>query len=388
MKRKYDPELIKDDLKKLIQQTLKEALEAELEEFLGYSKYERTNSNNSRNGYISKTVKTAAGEVEIETPRDRKGDFEPKIVKKRQTVLEDLENKIIALYSKGMTVRDVQELLSDMYGMDISPSLISKITDRLTPRIEEWQSRPLERIYVILYIDCIFCKVRQDGKVVDKAVYVVIGVNKEGRKELLGFWINESESASFWFKVLNDLKSRGVKDVLIFSVDNLSGIEKAIKGVYPQAEIQKCVVHQIRNSLRYVSWKDKKGLSSDLKKVYGAATLEEAELRMDEFEEKWGNKYPHVIKSWRTNWEELMAYFKYPLELRKLMYTTNIIESVNSKFRKVTDGKRVFPSDMSVLKSLYLAALELAKKWNRSVIKDWGIIYGQLSIIFEERLEA
>ena len=388
MKKKYDPELIKDDLRKLIQQTLKEALEAELEEFLGYSKYERTNSNNSRNGYISKTVKTAAGEVEIETPRDRKGDFEPKIVKKRQTVLEDLENKIIALYSKGMTVRDIQELLSDMYGMDISPSLISKITDRLTPRIEEWQSRPLERIYVVLYIDCIFYKVRQDGKVIDKAVYVVIGVNKEGRKELLGFWINESESASFWFKVLNDLKSRGVKDVLIFSVDNLSGIGKAIKGVYPQAEIQKCVVHQIRNSLRYVSWKDKKELSSDLKKVYGAATLEEAELRMDEFEEKWGNKYPHVIKSWRTNWEELMAYFKYPLELRKLMYTTNIIESVNSKFRKVTDGKRVFPSDMSVLKSLYLAALELEKKWNRSVIKDWGIIYGQLSIIFEERLEA
>ncbi|WP_163329560.1 IS256 family transposase [Desulfurobacterium thermolithotrophum] len=388
MKKRYDPELIKDDLRKLIQQTLKEALEAELEDFLGYSKYQRTNSNNSRNGYISKTVKTAAGEVEIETPRDRKGDFEPKIVKKRQTVLEDLENKVIALYSKGMTVRDIQELLSDMYGMDISPSLISKITDKLTPRIEEWQSRPLERIYVILYIDCIFYKVRQDGKVVDKAVYVVIGINKEGRKELLGFWINETESASFWFKVLNDIKSRGVKDVLIFSVDNLSGIEKAIKGVYPQAEIQKCVVHQIRNSLRYVSWKDKKGLSSDLKKVYGAATLEEAELRMDEFEEKWGNKYPHVIKSWRTNWEELMAYFKYPLELRKLMYTTNIIESVNSKFRKVTDGKRVFPSDMSVLKNLYLAALELAKKWNRSVIKDWGIIYGQLSVIFEERLEA
>jgi len=388
MKKKYDPELIKDDLKKLIQQTLKEALEAELEEFLGYSKYERTDSNNSRNGYISKTVKTAAGEIEIETPRDRKGDFEPKIVKKRQTVLEDLENKIIALYSKGMTVRDIQELLSDMYGMDISPSLISKITDRLTPKIEEWQSRPLERIYVILYIDCIFYKVRQDGKVVDKAVYVVIGVNKEGRKELLGFWINETESASFWFKVLNDLKSRGVKDVLIFSVDNLSGIGKAIKGVYPQAEIQKCVVHQIRNSLRYVSWKDKKELSSDLKKVYGAATLEEAELRMDEFEEKWGNKYPHVIKSWRTNWEELMAYFKYPLELRKLMYTTNIIESVNSRFRKVTDGKRVFPSDMSVLKNLYLAALELAKKWNRSIIKDWGIIYGQLSVIFEERLET
>jgi len=388
MKKRYDPELIKDELKKLIQQTLREALEAELEDFLGYSRYQRTDSDNSRNGYISKTVKSAAGEIEIETPRDRKGEFEPKIVKKRQTVLEDIENKIIALYSKGMTTRDIQELLSDMYGMDISVSLISKITDRLTPKIEEWQTRALERIYVILYIDCIFYKVRQDGKVVDKAVYVVIGVNKEGRKELLGFWINETESASFWFKVLNDLKSRGVKDVLIFSVDNLSGIDKAIKGVYPQAEIQKCVVHQIRNSLKYVSWKDKKELSSDLKKVYGAATLEEAELRMDEFEEKWADKYPHIIKSWRTNWQQLMTYFKYPLELRKLMYTTNIIESVNSKFRKVTDGKRVFPSDMSVLKSLYLAALELTKKWNRGIIKDWGIIYGQLSVIFEERLEA
>ena len=388
MKRKYDPELIKDDIKELIRQTLKEALESELEEFLGYSKYERVDSDNSRNGYISKTVKTAVGEVEIETPRDRKGEFEPKIVKKRQTVLGDLENKVIALYSKGMTVRDIQELLSDMYGMDISHSLISKITDRLTPKIEEWQSRPLERTYVILYIDCIFYKVRQDGKVIDKAVYVIIGINREGRKELLGFWINKTESASFWFKVFNDLKSRGVEDVLIFSVDNLSGIGKAIKGVYPQAEVQKCVVHQIRNSLRYVSWKDKKELSSDLKKVYGAATLEEAELRMDEFEEKWENKYPHVIKSWRTNWEELMTYFKYPFELRKLMYTTNTIESVNSKFRKVTDGKRVFPGDASVLKSLYLVALELERKWRKSVIKDWGIIYGQLSVIFNERLEV
>ena len=388
MKKKYDPELIKEDLKKLIQQTLREALEAELEEFLGYSKYERGEKDNYRNGYISKTVKTAVGEVEIETPRDRNGEFEPKIIKKRQKVLKDLENKVIALYSKGMSVRDIQELLSDMYGMEISPSLISKLTERILPRVEEWQSRPLESVYVILFVDCIFYKVREDGKVVDKAIYVIIGINREGKKEVLGFWISETESSSFWFKVFNDLKSRGVKDVLIFSVDGVAGISKAIKGVYPQAEIQRCIVHQIRNSLRYVSWKDKREVSSDLKSVYGASTLEEAQLRMDEFEQKWGKKYPHIVRSWRNNWDELMAYFKYPFEMRKLMYTTNIIESVNSKFRKVTDGRRVFPNDQSLLKSLYLAVLELEKKWSRSSVRDWGIIYGQLSEIFGERLEA
>jgi transposase-like protein len=388
MKKKYDPELIKEDLKKLIQQTLREALEAELEEFLGYSKYERGEKDNYRNGYISKTVKTAVGEVEIETPRDRNGEFEPKIIKKRQKVLKDLENKVIALYSKGMSVRDIQELLSDMYGMEISPSLISKLTERILPRVEEWQSRPLESVYVILFVDCIFYKVREDGKVVDKAIYVIIGINREGKKEVLGFWISETESSSFWFKVFNDLKSRGVKDVLIFSVDGVAGISKAIKGVYPQAEIQRCIVHQIRNSLRYVSWKDKREVSSDLKSVYGASTLEEAQLRMDEFEQKWGKKYPHIVRSWRNNWDELMAYFKYPYEMRRLMYTTNIIESVNSKFRKVTDGRRVFPNDQSLLKSLYLAVLELEKKWSRSSVRDWGIIYGQLSEIFGERLEA
>ena len=388
MKKKYDPELIKEDLKKLIQQTLREALEAELEEFLGYSKYERGEKDNYRNGYISKTVKTAVGEVEIETPRDRNGEFEPKIIKKRQKVLKDLENKVIALYSKGMSVRDIQELLSDMYGMEISPSLISKLTERILPRVEEWQSRPLESVYVILFVDCIFYKVREDGKVVDKAIYVIIGINREGKKEVLGFWISETESSSFWFKVFNDLKSRRVRDVLIFSVDGVAGISKAIKGVYPQAEIQRCIVHQIRNSLRYVSWKDKREVSSDLKSIYGASTLEEAQLRMDEFEQKWGKKYPHIVRSWRNNWDELMAYFKYPYEMRRLMYTTNIIESVNSKFRKVTDGRRVFPNDQSLLKSLYLAVLELEKKWSRSSVRDWGIIYGQLSEIFGERLEA
>jgi len=388
MKRKYDTELIQEDLRKLIQQTLREALEAELEEFLGHSKYERGEKDNYRNGYIPKTVKTAAGEVEIETPRDRNGKFEPKIVKKRQKVLKDLEDKVIALYSKGMSVRDIQELLLDMYGMEISPSLISKLTERILPRIEEWQSRPLEKVYVILFVDCIFYKVREEGRVKDKAIYVIIGITREGKKEILGFWISETESSSFWFKVFNDLKSRGVRDVLIFSVDGVAGIDKAIKGVYPQAEIQRCVVHQIRNSLKYVSWKDKREVSADLRGVYGASTLEEALLRMDEFEQKWGRKYPHVVRSWRNNWDELMTYFRYPFEMRKLMYTTNIIESVNSKFRKVTDGKRVFPSDQSLLKSLYLAVADLEKKWSRSTVRDWGIIYGQLSEIFGERLEV
>ena len=388
MKRKYDTELIQEDLRKLIQQTLREALEAELEEFLGHSKYERGEKDNYRNGYIPKTVKTAAGEVEIETPRDRNGKFEPKIVKKRQKVLKDLEDKVIALYSKGMSVRDIQELLLDMYGMEISPSLISKLTERILPRIEEWQSRPLEKVYVILFVDCIFYKVREEGRVKDKAIYVIIGITREGKKEILGFWISETESSSFWFKVFNDLKSRGVRDVLIFSVDGVAGIDKAIKGVYPQAEIQRCVVHQIRNSLKYVSWKDKREVSADLRGVYGASTLEEALLRMDEFEQKWGRKYPHVVRSWRNNWDELMTYFRYPFEMRKLMYTTNIIESVNSKFRKVTDGKRVFPSDQSLLKSLYLAVVDLEKKWSRSTVRDWGIIYGQLSEIFGERLEV
>ena len=386
MEKKYNPNDVKQKIRNLIQQTLQEALEAELEEFLGYSKYERTDSDNYRNGYIPKTVKTDLGEVEIKTPRDRKGQFQPKAVGKRQTMIDDLENKIVALYAKGMSTRDIQELLSDMYGMDISPTLISKITDRLLPKIEEWQNRPLDRIYPVIYTDSIFYKVRQDGKVIQKAVNVVIGINKDGYKELLGFWLSETESASYWVKVLNDLKSRGVEDVLIFSVDGLAGISKAINNVYPQADVQRCIVHQVRNSLRYVPWKERKQVANDLKQVYQASTIEEAKIRLDEFEERWSDKYPHIAKSWRANWEELMTYFDYPVEIRKLLYTTNIIESVNSKLRKATDGKRVFPSEESLFKSLYVVAVELEKKWSRKPIAGWGRIYGQLSILFEGRI--
>ena len=386
MKNGYNPDQVKQKIKSLIQQTLQEALETELEEFLGYSKYERTGKDNYRNGYIPKTVKTDVGEVEIKTPRDRKGEFDPKTVPKRKTMIDDLQHKIVALYAKGMSTRDIQELLSDMYGMDISPSLISKITDRLLPRIDEWQNRPLDRIYPVIYIDSIFYKIRQDGKVTQKAVNVVIGINKDGYKELLGFWLSETESASYWLKVLNDLKNRGIEDILIFSVDGLAGISKAIKNVYPKADVQRCIVHQVRNSLKYVPWKERKSVAGDLKLIYQASTIEEAKMRLDEFEEKWSEKYPHIGRSWRANWDELMTYFDYPVEIRKLLYTTNIIESVNSKIRKATDGKRVFPSDDSLLKSLYIVAVELDRKWSKKPISGWGRIYGQLSILFEDRI--
>lgn len=301
-------------------------------------------------------------------------------------MIDELENQIIALYAKGMSTRDIQELLLDMYGMDISPSLISKITDRLIPKIEEWQNRPLEKVYPIIFMDSIFFKVKQEGKVVQKAVNVVIGINKEGYKDILGFWISETESAAFWLKILNDLKSRGVEDVLIFSVDGLTGMSKAILNVYPKAYIQRCIVHQVRNSLRYVSWKEKKQIAKDLKRIYQAATREEAEIRLEEFEEKWSDKYPHIGRSWRANWEELMAFFEFPVEIRKVLYTTNIIESVNSKIRKITEGKRVYPSDEALLKNLYIVAVEFEKKWARKPITEWGRIYGQLSILFEGRV--
>jgi putative transposase len=383
-------EEIKSQLRELVKQTLQEAYEAEIEEFVGYPKGKPpkgadSKSSNTRNGYGKKRVKSDSGEVELEVPRDRNSEFEPQIVKKRQSVLDDLEDKIVALYSKGMTTRDIHEIMGDMYGVELSPSLISRLTDRILPRLEEWQSRPLKEVYSVLWLDCIFYKVREEGKVINKAVYVVIGLGIDGRKEILGFWISARESSGFWLGVLNDLKSRGVRDVFIFSVDGLRGLEEAIRASYPDSDIQRCVIHQIRNSLRYVSWREKKELSKDLKGVYKAGTIEEASGAMEGFEEKWGNKYPHIIKSWRENWESLMTYFRYPVEIRKLVYTTNLIESVNSKFRKVTDAKRVFPSDNSVLKALFMAARDLERKWTRPV-KNWPVIYAQLCILFEDRM--
>jgi putative transposase len=383
-------EEIKSQLRELVKQTLQEAYEAEIEEFIGYPKRKPpkgkdSKSSNTRNGYGKKSVKSDSGEVEVEVPRDRNSEFEPQIVKKRQSVLDDLEDKIVALYSKGMTTRDIQEIMGDMYGVELSPSLISRLTDRMLPRLEEWQSRPLREVYTVLWLDCIFYKVREEGKVINKAIYVVIGLGIDGRKEILGFWISAKESSGFWLGVLTELKSRGVRDVFIFSVDGLRGLEEAIRASYPDSDIQRCVIHQIRNSLRYVAWREKKELSKDLKQVYGAGTIGESSGAMEGFEEKWGNKYPHIIKSWRENWESLMTYFRYPVEIRKLVYTTNLIESVNSKFRKVTDAKRVFPSDNSVLKALFMAARDLERKWTKP-IKNWSVIYAQLCILFEDRM--
>jgi len=381
------PEEVRARIKQLIQQTMQEALEGELDDFLGYPKHGKAPSNNTRNGHSEKTVQTDTGPIDLKVPRDRDSEFEPQLVKKRQTVLDDLEDKIVALYAKGMTTRDIQEILGDMYGTALSSSLISRITDRVLPRLEEWQNRPLNGIYPIIWFDCIFYAVRDEGKVQQKAIYVVIGLRLDGRKELLGFWVDKTESKGFWLGVLNDLKSRGLRDVFIFSVDGLTGIQDAIRAAYPKADVQRCVVHQIRNSLKYVSWKDRKELAQDLKTVYGAKTLQEAESQMARFEERWLKQYPHVAKSWRTNWDTLTTFFRYPVEIRKVMYTTNIIESVNSKFRKVTDARRVFPSDEAVLKSLYMAAVDLEKKWTKP-IKDWPVIYSQLGILFEDRLPA
>ena len=379
------PEEVRARIKQLVQQTLQEALEAELEDFLGYPKHGKAPADNARNGYSEKAVSTDSGEIDLKVPRDRKSDFAPQLIRKRQTVLDDLEDKIVAMYAKGMTTRDIQDILGDMYGATLSPSLISRLTDRVLPRLEEWLSRPLKSVYALLWFDCIFYAVRDEGKVQQKAIYVVIGLGLDGRKELLGFWIERTESKGFWLGVLNDLKARGVRDALIFSVDGLAGIEEAIRAAYPKADVQRCVVHQIRNSLRYVSWKDRKELAGDLKAVYGAPTLPEAEAQMQRFEERWLRQYPHVVKSWRTNWDTLTTFFRYPVEIRRVMYTTNIIESVNSKFRKVTAARRLFPTDEALLKSLYMAALELERKWSKP-IKNWAIIYAQLVLLFEDRL--
>jgi putative transposase len=379
-------EEVRAKIRGLVQQAMQEALEGELEDFLGYPKHQQNSSDNSRNGHSTKTVQTDSGPMEIEVPRDRKSDFEPKLIRKRQTVLDDLEDKIVAMYAKGMTTRDIQDLLGDMYGTEISPSLISRITDRVLPRLEEWQSRPLQERYVIVWFDCIFYKVRHDGKVENKAIYVLIGLGLDGKKELLGFWINKTESSSFWLGVLNELKGRGVRDVFIFSVDGLSGIEGAIKAAYPQSDVQRCIVHQIRNSLKYVAWKERKTLAADLKTVYGASTEDEAAQQLERLGKQWNGSYPHVLKSWRNNWDSLTAFFRYPVEIRKVMYTTNIIESVNSKFRKATGARRLFPTDDAILKSLYMAALELEKKWTMP-LRGWYRIYSQIAILFEDRLQ-
>lgn len=376
-------------LKNLFKGTIEQMLEAEMEEHLGYEKHNivGNNSGNSRNGYGKKTIKTELGETEIQVPRDRNGEFEPQVIEKRQTRSDDLENRILAMYAKGMSNRDIEDHLRDIYGVEASASLISRITDKILPAVAEWQSRPLDAIYPIVFLDGIVFKVRKDAKVINKCVYSVLGINMDGRKEILGIWMSDNESASFWTTVCNELKNRGVQDILIACRDNLSGFSTAIETVFPKTEQQLCVIHQIRNSTKYVPYKDIKAVMADLKKVYGAPTLDAAEYALEEFREKWGKKYPQILKSWDANWAELSTYFKYPQEVRTLIYTTNAVEGFHRMLRKYTKTKTIYPTDEAVKKSVYLSIMEISKKWCMP-IRDWGIIIGQLLVFFDERLQS
>jgi putative transposase len=366
----------------LVKKILERALEAELDQHL-----DESDMPNRRNGRLKKKMKTGHGPFDLETPRDRNSSFDPEIVKKRQTVLgTSLENKIISLYAMGMSYQDIRDHIEDMYGIEMSQGSLNQITDKILPEIHEWQSRPLDELYPFLWMDAIHFKVREDGKVQPKAVYTIIGLNVKGIKELLGIYLSESEGARFWLQVLTDLTNRGIKDVLIASIDNLKGFSEAIQTVFPQTEVQLCVVHQIRNSLKYLPWKDQKAFLKDLKQVYQATTKEVAEQKFTELDNKWGKKYPIIIDSWKNNWEELTNYFKYPQEIRRIVYTTNIIEGFHRQIRKVTKTKGAFASENALLKIIYLASMRATEKWNTPVW-NWNITLQKLVIIFGDRIK-
>lgn len=384
----YQPETIQDlqeALKDLLGDTMEQMLKAELDEHLDYEYGEKPLSLNTRNGSSKKKVKSSYGNIDLNIPRDREGSFEPQALKKYQKDISNIENQIISMYAKGMTTRDISTHIKEIYGFGISESMVSKITNKILPTIEEWQNRPLEKVYPFVFLDAIHYHVRENNIVVKKAVYIALGYNTEGYKEILGMWVGENESSKYWLLVLNQLKERGLEDILIVSTDNLSGFSQAIESVYPKTEIQKCIIHQIRNSTKFVSYRDIKELMKDLKTVYKASTEELALSNLDIFEEKWGKKYPMCVNSWRNNWAELATYFKYPEGIRKLIYTTNSIENFNRQLRKVTKNKTIFPSDYALQKSLYLAMVDASSKWT-SRIRGWDQILSQLSIFFEGRI--
>lgn len=384
----YQPETVQDlqeALKDLLGETMEQMLKAELDEHLDYEYGETPLSLNTRNGSSKKTVKSSYGNIDLDIPRDREGTFEPQVLKKYEKDISNIENQIISMYAKGMTTRDISSHIKEIYGFGISETMVSKITNKILPTIEEWQNRPLERLYPMVFLDAIHYHVRENNIVVKKAVYIALGYNLEGFKEILGMWVGENESSKYWLLVLNQLKERGLEDVLIFSTDNLPGFSQAIEAVYPKSEIQKCIIHQIRNSTKYVSYKDIKELMKDLKTVYKASTEELALTNLDSFEEKWGKKYPMCVSSWRNNWAELSTYFKYPEGIRKLIYTTNAMENFNRQLRKVTKNKTIFPNDYALQKSLYLAMVDASSKWT-SRIRGWDQVLSQLTIYFEGRI--
>jgi transposase-like protein len=380
-----------EDLQELLRDLTKEMIDAlyegEMTSHLGYDRHDQSSekAGNYRNGHGKKKVRSELGEIELSPPRDRLGAFDPEIVRKRQTDISGLELKVISMYGKGMTTRDIRDHIYDIYGYDLSAESISAITDKVIETAKEWQNRPLERVYAIVFMDGIVVKLRQDGSVKNVTVYLVIGLDLSGNKTCLGLYVGESESAKYWLTVMNELKNRGVEDVLIFAVDNLTGISEAITTAFPKAEIQKCIVHQIRNSLKFVPWKERRAVAADLKKIYSASTIDQAGTELTLFEERWDSKYPHIAKSWRKNWAELSTFFKYPPAIRKLIYTTNPIESFNRGIRKVTKTRSVFPTEDALLKLIFLAVRDIERKWTKAY-PDWGIIYAQLQIYFEEIL--
>ena len=365
--------------------TVETALNAELDDHLGYEKHEKSENSNSRNGHSRKTLQTEDGEFEIKTPRDRTGEFEPQLVKKNQRRFTSMSDKILFLYAQGLSTRDIVTTFKDLYGVDVSASLISKVTDAVIEKVVEWQSRPLDAVYPIVYLDCIVLKIRQDKQVINKSVYLALGVNMEGHKELLGLWLSENEGAKFWLNVLTELQNRGVNDILIACVDGLKGFPDAIETVYPQTQIQLCIVHMVRNSVRYVPWKDYKAVTTDLKNIYQSTTEEQALLALEQFETRWDEHYPQISRSWRTHWHNLNTLFNYPADIRKAIYTTNAIESLNSVIRKAIKKRKLFPTDDAAKKVVYLAIQQASKKWTMP-IRNWKAALNRFMIEFEDRL--
>jgi putative transposase len=374
-------------LKELTKRLVEKALQSEMSNHLGYDKYERSTLDNARNGSSDKKLITENGIIEIEIPRDRNGEFEPAIVPKRKSRIDGFDQKVLSLYAKGMSLSDIKIQIQELYGADISESLISKITDDVIEDVKVWQSRPLDSVYAIVFFDCLVLKVREDKRIINKAVYVALGIDLSGKKEVLGLWISENEGAKFWLGNLTEMKNRGMKDMLIACTDNLTGMSEAIAAVYPKTEHQLCIVHQIRNSLKYVSYKDRKKLVSDLKPIYTASTEEEAHLALEAFANRWDKQYPQIAKSWYVHWDNLMIFLGYPEPIRKVIYTTNAVESVNSQLRKVTKNKRVFPNDAAVFKTLYLTIEYITRRWNMP-IQNWNEAMAHFMIKFEGRLEC
>ncbi len=376
---------IQDALKDLLGGTIKEMMEAEMDDHLGYQKSERSDSDDYRNGYKSKRVNSSYGSMDIDVPQDRKSTFEPQVVKKRQKDISDIDQKIISMYAKGMTTRQISETIEDIYGFETSEGFISDVTDKILPQIEDWQNRPLDEVYPILYIDAIHYSVRDNGVIRKLAAYVILGINTEGKKEVLSITVGDNESSKYWLSVLNELKNRGVKDILIICADGLSGIKEAIAAAFPKTEYQRCIVHQVRNTLKYVPDKDRKAFAADLKTIYHASDEEKARLALDRVTAKWTTKYPNSMKRWYDNWDAITPIFKFSPDVRKVIYTTNAIESLNSTYRKLNRQRSVFPSDTALLKALYLATFEATKRWTMS-IRNWGQVYGELSIMYDGRL--